>query len=49
VQNKLFDHRAVTLSFKKKVKNSTISYISSMTTKHPLTALIVDCVYLECH
>jgi hypothetical protein len=49
VQSKLFDHKAVTMSFKKKVTKKAISNITPATTKHILTPLIVECVFLECH
>jgi exonuclease III len=45
IQNKLFDHRAVFLSFKTIDKKPAIDYISSLTVKNPLTAFIVECVF----
>jgi hypothetical protein len=49
LQNKLFDHKAVLVSFKQKKTNAKIEKISPFMTENPLTGPAVALSYYECH
>jgi hypothetical protein len=49
VQNKLFDHRAITVDFRALKKNRAIDTISNEMVNNPLTTFVVDFTCFECY
>jgi exonuclease III len=49
LQNKLFDHKAIYLSYKKRCSNSKIEKILNETVDNPLTELLANLTVIECY